>query len=89
VLERALIAWYLPTGHLLFGRGHTVYAVPFNSKTFETTGSEVPVLSDVELNAGGTARNLPLPMTGRSSICPDRAPLIDAWPGSRPMERSS
>jgi len=58
VLERALIAWYLPTGHLLFGRGHTVFAVPFNSKTFETTGSEVPVLSDVELIAGGQGPQL-------------------------------
>ena len=48
VLDRALLGWFLPTGHLLFGRGQTVFAVSVDRKDFEKIGAEVPVLSDVE-----------------------------------------
>ena len=38
---------YLASGHLTFGRGGTLYAIPFELDSQTTTGSEVPVLSAI------------------------------------------
>ena len=40
---------YVTTGHLLFARGQSVLAVPFDVGRLETIGSAVPVLDDVKL----------------------------------------
>jgi serine/threonine-protein kinase len=48
VLEGASIARYLePTGELLFGRGGTLFAVPFDAEALRTTGPPRPVLPGV------------------------------------------
>jgi serine/threonine-protein kinase len=47
VLERASMAKYLPTGHLLFGRGGFLFAVPFDVGSLETRGNPVPVMENV------------------------------------------
>jgi serine/threonine-protein kinase len=47
VLERASMARYVPSGHLVFGREGFLFAVPFDVKTLETRGSPVPVMQDV------------------------------------------
>ena len=47
LLHKTIRAQYLPSGHLLFGRGDTVYAVPFDLTAGELTGPESPVLADV------------------------------------------
>jgi serine/threonine-protein kinase len=47
VLEGASIARYVPTGHLIFGREGFLFAVPFDIKRLETTGSPVPVVENV------------------------------------------
>jgi serine/threonine-protein kinase len=49
LLEGTMEAFYVGTGHLLFGRAQTVFAVPFDLERLEITGSEVPVLTDVEM----------------------------------------
>jgi serine/threonine-protein kinase len=47
VLEGASMAWYVPTGHLLFGREGFLFAVPFDVDTLEVQGSPVPVVENV------------------------------------------
>jgi len=47
VLERASMARYVPSGHLVFGREGFLFAVPFDVKTLEVHGSPVPVLENV------------------------------------------
>jgi serine/threonine-protein kinase len=40
---------YVPTGHLVYSRGHTLFAVPFDLKRLVITGSETPVVEGVAL----------------------------------------
>ncbi len=43
---------YLPTGHLLFARGHTVFAIPLDPATGATRGLATPVLDNVWSSVG-------------------------------------
>ena len=47
VLEGAVYARYVNTGHVLFVRGETILAVPFDVDRLEVTGPAVPVVEDV------------------------------------------
>ena len=47
VLEGATFARYVPTGHLVFVRGTALYALPFDLKKLETTGTPVEVVDRV------------------------------------------
>jgi len=47
VLERASMARYVPSGHLVFGREGFLFAVPFDVETLEVRGSPVPVMENV------------------------------------------
>jgi len=47
-------AQYLPTGHLVFGSGGTLRAVPFDLARLEVTGTPVPVLEGVVYTPSGT-----------------------------------
>ena len=49
VVEGAVFARYMPTGHILFQRGHTLLAAPFDLSRLTVTGSAVPVVEDVAL----------------------------------------
>jgi len=44
LVEGGTFAHYIPTGHILFGRGSNVYAVPFDPDRLELKGSPVQVL---------------------------------------------
>jgi len=63
VLERASMARYLPTGHLVFGRDGFLFGVPFDIVSLEVRGNPVPVVENVRGNSGsgivhaGFARN--------------------------------
>jgi dipeptidyl aminopeptidase/acylaminoacyl peptidase len=46
-------AHYVPTGHLLYQQGGTVFAVPFDLSQLKTTGNAVPVISGVRLAPTG------------------------------------
>jgi len=46
---------YVPTGHLLFVRGGTVFAVPFDLKRLEVNGRPTPVLDGVGRVVSGRA----------------------------------
>ena len=47
VWEGGTHARYVPTGHIIFVRGKSLFAVPFDAKRLEVTGSAVPVLDGV------------------------------------------
>ena len=73
LLEGANFARYSTTGHVLFVRGTTLMAAPFDAASLEITGPAVPVLEDVPLASanghshyavsdGGTLAYLPASM---------------------------
>jgi serine/threonine-protein kinase len=47
VFEGATFARYIPTGHLIFARASSLYAIAFDLKTLEVHGSPVRVLDSV------------------------------------------
>src|SRR5262249_51333991 len=53
VLRGGHQAHYVPTGHLVYGAGGAIRAVPFDLKRLEVTGSPVPILEDVATTADG------------------------------------
>ena len=48
LIERAYNARFAPTGHIVFVRSATLWAVPFDIERLEITGREVPIVSGVE-----------------------------------------
>ncbi|MBN2031263.1 serine/threonine-protein kinase [bacterium] len=46
---------YSMTGHILFGRSGSFWAVPFDAKKLKITGREVPVLEGVDVPSSGDA----------------------------------
>jgi serine/threonine-protein kinase len=52
VLTGGLNARYLPSGHLVYVYWETLYAVPFNPATLETSGDPTPVVTDVYYRPG-------------------------------------
>jgi len=47
VFEGASFARYVPSGHLIFGRDGSLWAVPFDIDDLTTTGTPLPVQADV------------------------------------------
>ncbi len=47
VFEGASFAVYAPSGHLIFGRSGSLWAVPFDIDDLETTGTPIPVQANV------------------------------------------
>jgi len=52
VIKGGHFARYLPTGHLVFVRGNTLYAVAFDPERLEVRGREVPVVPSIATNEG-------------------------------------
>jgi serine/threonine-protein kinase len=48
--------FYSHTGHIIFPRGDTLVAVPFDAEGFEVTGHAVPVLQGVRVENGGAVQ---------------------------------
>ena len=44
LIEGGSFAHYIPTGHILYGQGGSIYAVPFDADRLELTGTPVKVL---------------------------------------------
>ncbi len=47
-------ARYVPTGHIVYALGATLFAIPFDVKKLQTTGGPVPVLEGVARSASGS-----------------------------------
>jgi Tol biopolymer transport system component len=52
LVEAAYNARYVPSGHLVFMRTGSLWAVPFDLDNLEVTGPEVPVVMGVETDGG-------------------------------------
>ena len=53
VLEQVIRAWYTPTGHLVYVRADgALFAVPFDLRGLEITGSAIPLLDGVRVTGG-------------------------------------
>jgi hypothetical protein len=50
VLDNAHLVECVPTGHLIFARGGSLFAVPFDLRQMKTVGAEVPLPLDVKMN---------------------------------------
>jgi Tol biopolymer transport system component/predicted Ser/Thr protein kinase len=53
LVNGASSARYVPSGHLVYVRGGTIFAVPFDRKRLVVTGSETPVIEKVFYNSRG------------------------------------
>ncbi len=54
VLQGGFGARYLPTGHLIFGRGDALYVIGFDPEKLETYGDSVMLVSGVSENGAGS-----------------------------------
>jgi Tol biopolymer transport system component len=50
LIEGGMSPRYLETGHILFGRGGTIFAAPFDAQRLEITGEAAPVVRDVRID---------------------------------------
>ncbi|HEX7122207.1 MAG TPA: protein kinase [Gemmatimonadaceae bacterium] len=50
LLTGGVFGRYVPTGHLLYARDETIFAVPFDLGQLRVTGAAVPVLEDVYMD---------------------------------------
>jgi serine/threonine-protein kinase len=64
LVEGAIYARYVASGHLLYAREGAVFAVPFDPKALHITGPEVPVLSDVVWSATNGSAAYAVSQTG-------------------------
>ncbi len=61
---------YVPTGHLIYVRGNTIFAVPFDSERLEVTGPPVPVEEGGWMNPGSGQANLGFSNNGVLVVAP-------------------
>jgi serine/threonine-protein kinase len=85
LVESAFAADYSPTGHIVYGSGRNLFAVPFDAERIEVTGAPVKLLDDVltgltdgsaaySLSAVGTIVYRPAPSrAGRHLVWMDRS----------------
>jgi serine/threonine-protein kinase len=82
-------ARYTPSGHLVFGRGSTLFAAPFDLKRLAVTGPEVPVVEGVGQGYSFSDSSLMVFLSGRSRIsgptAPSKLEWIDRQGNSQPL----
>ena len=54
LVQGATHGHYVPTGHLVFASGGSLFATPFDLRRLKTTGRAVPVIEDLRMSDGGT-----------------------------------
>jgi serine/threonine-protein kinase len=67
-------ARYVPSGHLVYSEGTTLFAVPFDLRTLQTAGEPVILAQDLRggLNGSRDAENFTVSMTGALAYIPAR-----------------
>jgi serine/threonine-protein kinase len=71
IVEEASEAQYAASGHVVFGRDDTLFAVPFDLEKLQVVGSAVPVLTPVQMDEGsGRTANFALSSTGTLAYLP-------------------
>ena len=73
LIEGGSDARYLPTGHLVYVLGGTIFAVPFDAESLMVTGTPVPVIVGVRRATGlaPARRKWQCRRMERSPTCPD------------------
>lgn len=66
---------YAPTGHIVFMRADSIWAVPFDRERLEVTGEAVPILEGAQVNSGSGLSDFALSRNGS---------LVYVSPGSAP-----
>jgi len=87
LLEDGTAVRYVPTGHLVFARGKTLYAVPFDLDKLEVKGSALPVVEGISVSSfgcgqfafseNGTLVYVPALPDKRSLVWVDRTGVIE------------
>ncbi|MHC4507779.1 MAG: serine/threonine-protein kinase [Planctomycetota bacterium] len=89
LLEDGIAFRYVPTGHLVFVRGNTLYAVPFDLDELKIRGAPqpLPLAGGIRVGAGesgqfafsenGTLVYLPAPSDKRSLVWVDRRGVVE------------
>ena len=67
---------YAPTGHIVFARADSLWAVPFDADRLEMTGAPTPVLEEVRVSGNIGLANFALASDGSLVLCP-------AWSGQQ------
>jgi serine/threonine-protein kinase len=89
VLEGGTTASYVDTGHLLYRRGNSILAVPFDLGRLATTGTPVTVVDGVH-SVGGGAPHFTVARRGTLAYVPQardaqRLVLVDRAGAARPL----
>jgi Tol biopolymer transport system component len=89
VVPDAFDARYLPTGHLLYARGSSLYAAPFDADRLEVTGPAVVMLDRVQTALGNGAARYEVADDGTLVVVPPLNPVGRglAWIGDGRAER--
>ena len=65
---------YVPSGHLVYAVGTTLFAVPFDVQKRQVTGTRIPILEDVRrglsVGVGGAAAQFAFSDTGSFAYIP-------------------
>jgi hypothetical protein len=72
------------SGHLVFGRGETIFAVPFDAERLKIIGAETPVLSPVQFDSYGRVPSFAVAPNGTMAYTPGRQGILQrriAWIG--------
>jgi serine/threonine-protein kinase len=67
---------YVPTGHILYALGGTVFAVPFNMATLEVTGGPVPIIEGVRRVAAVTVGTAQFAFSNSGSLVYEPGPAL-------------
>jgi len=70
LVESASMARYSPSGHLVFARGGSLFALPFDPRTLEVRGSPTRVVEGVATDVGSGAAQFALARNGAALWTP-------------------
>jgi Tol biopolymer transport system component len=83
VLKGGYFPRYLPTGHLLFVRGGTLYAVAFDAKRLATRGSEVPMVPNIWTDESNGFSNYAVSASGTLVYLPGTGAVLGVGSNNR------
>ncbi|RPI21018.1 MAG: serine/threonine-protein kinase, partial [Acidobacteria bacterium] len=73
LVEAGFFPRYSPSGHLVYARGGSLYAVPFDTETLEVTGSPVRVVDGVFMSTNSGAAYFDISRTGSLAYAEGKA----------------
>ena len=72
IVESGFEPTYLPSGHLVFGRGSTIFAAPFDATRLEVTGPPVALVERVDSDTASGNSRYRLSSSGALAYIPQR-----------------